>query len=166
MTLRIGRDEARRIAVRAQLLDATRPVGVVDLVTRLNLPPFIVTLGTLSIFTAIGLLYSGGASVGKAQMPDILNVMGTRFKIGPFNLTLGVLVVIAAVQFDPAKANGLDPALKALAGQPYGMFLLAIVAVGLAAYGLGFARPGEQVTVFRAGPWTRASTPVGHILTR
>ena len=29
------------------------------LVTRLNLPPFIVTLGTLSIYTAIGLLYSG-----------------------------------------------------------------------------------------------------------
>jgi fructose transport system permease protein len=27
-------------------------------------------------------------------MPDILNVMGTRFKIGPFNLTLGVLVVV------------------------------------------------------------------------
>ncbi len=64
------------------------------LVTRLNLPPFIVTLGTLSIFTAVGLLYSGGASVGKAKMPDILNVMGTRFPIGPFNLTLGVLVVI------------------------------------------------------------------------
>ncbi|MGH3340447.1 MAG: ABC transporter permease, partial [Propionibacteriaceae bacterium] len=29
------------------------------LVTRLNLPPFIATLGTLSIYTAIGLLYSG-----------------------------------------------------------------------------------------------------------
>ena len=37
------------------------------LVTRLNLPPFIVTLGTLSIFTAIGLLYSGGASVGASE---------------------------------------------------------------------------------------------------
>ena len=41
-------------------------------------------------------------------------------------------MVVAAVQFDPSKANGLDPALKALAGQPFGMFLLAIVAVGLA----------------------------------
>ena len=45
---------------------------------------------------------------------------------------IGMLVVVAAVQFDPSKANGLDPALKALAGQPFGMFLLAIVAVGLA----------------------------------
>ena len=35
------------------------------LVTRLKLPPFIVTLGTLSIFTALGLLYSGGKSVGR-----------------------------------------------------------------------------------------------------
>ena len=49
---------------------------------------------------------------------------------------IGILVVVAAVQFDPSKANGLDPALKALAGQPFGMFLLAIVAVGLAAYGV------------------------------
>jgi hypothetical protein len=38
--------------------------------------------------------------------------------------------------------------------------------VGLAAYGLGFAQPGEQVRVFRAGPWIRASTHAGHILTR
>ena len=33
------------------------------LVTRLKLPPFIVTLGTLSIFTAMALLYSSGQSV-------------------------------------------------------------------------------------------------------
>jgi fructose transport system permease protein len=63
------------------------------LVTRLNLPPFIATLGTLSIFTAIGLLYSGGASVGRNDMPPILNAMGTRFPIGPFRLTVGVVVV-------------------------------------------------------------------------
>ena len=69
------------------------------LVTRLNLPPFIVTLGTLSIYTAIGLLYSGGASVGKNKLPAILNLMGTRFPIGPFRLTIGVVVVavLAAV---------------------------------------------------------------------
>ena len=63
------------------------------LVTRLNLPPFIATLGTLSIYTAVGLLYSGGASVGRNDMPPILNAMGTRFAIGPFRLTVGVIVV-------------------------------------------------------------------------
>ena len=36
---------------------------------------------------------------------------------------------VAAVQFDPSKANGLDPALKSLAGQPFGMVLLAVVAI-------------------------------------
>jgi fructose transport system permease protein len=64
------------------------------LVTRLHLPPFIVTLGTFSIFTAIFLLYSGGASVGKRDMPPILNAMGTPIPLGPFRLTLGVLFVI------------------------------------------------------------------------
>jgi fructose transport system permease protein len=64
------------------------------LVTRLRLPPFIVTLGTLSIFTAVGLLYSNGASVGKAKMPAILNLMGNRFAVGPFNFTYGVIFVI------------------------------------------------------------------------
>jgi fructose transport system permease protein len=63
------------------------------LVTRLQLPPFIVTLGTLSIFTAIALLYSGGQQVGRRQMPPILNWAGTPINIGPLRLTTGVLVV-------------------------------------------------------------------------
>lgn len=49
---------------------------------------------------------------------------------------IGVLVVVAAVSFDASKANGMDPALKTLASEPYGMFLLAAVALGLAAYGV------------------------------
>jgi fructose transport system permease protein len=64
------------------------------LVTRIGLPPFIATLGTLSIFTAIGLLYSGGASIGRREMPPLLNLMGTPIPIGPFRLTVGVLFVI------------------------------------------------------------------------
>jgi len=43
------------------------------LVTRVNLPPFIVTLGTLSIFTAIALLYSGSKSFQNNELPDLLN---------------------------------------------------------------------------------------------
>ena len=49
------------------------------LVTRLKLPPFIVTLGTLSIFTAIALLYSGGQSVGASRCRPLLNWTGTGF---------------------------------------------------------------------------------------
>jgi fructose transport system permease protein len=116
------------------------------LVTRLNLPPFIVTLGTLSIFTAIGLLYSGGASVGKNKMPDILNVMGTRFPIGPFNLTLGVLVVIllaAVVAFALSQtawgrhvyAVGDDIDAARLAGIQVDRVLLSVYTVAGLIYG-------------------------------
>lgn len=49
---------------------------------------------------------------------------------------IGALVVTAAATFDPQQAAGLDQALKTLAGQPYGPFLLAAVALGLAAYGV------------------------------
>ena len=64
------------------------------LVTRLNLPPFIVTLGTLSIFTAMALLYSSGQSVQAAQMPDIMVWTGNVIAIGDFRLTTGVLLVL------------------------------------------------------------------------
>lgn len=47
----------------------------------------------------------------------------------------GVLVLLAAITFDPKKAGGLDAALHTLAGQPFGVVLLVIVAMGLAAYG-------------------------------
>jgi hypothetical protein len=48
----------------------------------------------------------------------------------------GVLVVVAAVKYDSAKASGLDGALKTLAAQTYGTWLLALVAVGIAAFGI------------------------------
>ena len=64
------------------------------LVTRVNLPPFIVTLGTLSIFTAIGLLYSGGQSIQGDALPGLVNWTGNSFPVGPFRLTIGVVMVI------------------------------------------------------------------------
>jgi fructose transport system permease protein len=64
------------------------------LVTRLRLPPFIVTLGTLSIFTAIALLYSGGQSVGRQQMSPLLSWTRTVVPLGPFSITTGVFIVV------------------------------------------------------------------------
>ena len=49
---------------------------------------------------------------------------------------IGVLVIVAAVRFRPEEASGLDQALNTLAQQPYGPWLLAAVAIGLAAYGV------------------------------
>ena len=49
---------------------------------------------------------------------------------------VGILVLVAAITFDPNKAGGLDDALRTLAAQPFGAVLLVIVALGLAAYGV------------------------------
>lgn len=49
---------------------------------------------------------------------------------------IGVLIITAAVQYDPDKAKGLDGALKTLVGEPYGPWLLSLIALGLLAYGL------------------------------
>ncbi|GAA3746099.1 DUF1206 domain-containing protein [Micromonospora maritima] len=48
----------------------------------------------------------------------------------------GILFVVAAWRFDPEKARGLDAALRALADESYGTWLLLVVAVGFTAYGL------------------------------
>ncbi len=55
---------------------------------------------------------------------------------GVVYLVIGGFLVVAARQSDPSEARGLDGALAALQGQPYGAVLLALVGLGLAAYGL------------------------------
>ncbi|MCB0168372.1 MAG: DUF1206 domain-containing protein [Anaerolineae bacterium] len=49
---------------------------------------------------------------------------------------VGSFFVQAAVQYDPNEARGLGGALQSLAEQPYGPWLLAIVALGLVAHGI------------------------------
>lgn len=56
---------------------------------------------------------------------------------------IGALFTIAALDYDPKKAGGLDDALKTVRDQPFGPVLLTLVAVGLAAFGVycfGWAR--------------------------
>jgi hypothetical protein len=48
----------------------------------------------------------------------------------------GVLVIIAASLSEPAKATGLDGALKTLGAQPYGAILLIVASLGIITYGL------------------------------
>ena len=48
----------------------------------------------------------------------------------------GGLIIAAAVTYDAEKARGLDGALKALAKQSYGPWLLGLVALGIAAFGV------------------------------
>lgn len=64
------------------------------LVTRLRLPPFIVTLGTLNIFVALTLLYSNGATVRGAELPSLLTFTGSPIAIGTVRITVGVLIML------------------------------------------------------------------------
>ncbi|WP_112134731.1 ABC transporter permease [Glycomyces dulcitolivorans] len=64
------------------------------LVTRLKLPPFIVTLGSLNVFLALTLLYSGGATVRGGDMPALLTLTGETFAVGGVNVTVGVVMML------------------------------------------------------------------------
>ena len=70
------------------------------LVTKLRLPPFIVTLGTWSIFFALNLWYSGSESIRSqdiATTASFLQFTGTPFVIGQARITIGSILMIALV---------------------------------------------------------------------
>jgi hypothetical protein len=48
---------------------------------------------------------------------------------------VGGMLVYAAITFDPAKAGGLDGALRTILDAPFGRVLLTLVALGIAAFG-------------------------------
>lgn len=47
----------------------------------------------------------------------------------------GLLVIIAAVTLRPEQSMGLDGGLRALREQPFGVYVLAAVGLGLICYG-------------------------------
>lgn len=49
---------------------------------------------------------------------------------------IGIFLIQAAWQTDPQAAGGLEEALRTLASQPYGPWLLGVVALGLVLYGI------------------------------
>jgi fructose transport system permease protein len=71
------------------------------LVTRIKLPPFIVTLGTLSIFFSLNAVVSESETIRGSDMPDLMTWTGTTIPIGGFRLTYGsiIMLVLFAVFF-------------------------------------------------------------------
>jgi fructose transport system permease protein len=65
------------------------------LVTRLKLPPFIVTLGTLNVFFALNLYYSKSETVRGADMSDLLLWTGKTIDVGDTRITYGSLLMVA-----------------------------------------------------------------------
>jgi len=64
------------------------------LVTRLKLPPFIVTLGTLSIFFSLNAVVSKSATVRGTDMPSIMTWTGNTIPVGGFRVTYGSIIML------------------------------------------------------------------------
>lgn len=77
----------------------------------------------------------GGAPPAARDAAERLGQVGYTALGGVYGIA-GLLVVVAALRSDPSKATGLDLALKTLAAQPYGPYLLLLMAAGLAAFGV------------------------------
>ncbi len=75
-----------------------------------------------------------GCSAGARRLVTRLGQIGFPGK-GIALAGVGGLLIWAAMTFDPAKARGLDGALHAILGLPFGQILLTLVAAGIAAFG-------------------------------
>ncbi|MBL0090740.1 MAG: ABC transporter permease [Ideonella sp.] len=125
------------------------------LVTRIKLPPFIVTLGTTNIAFALTQLYSKSQTV--TDVPEAMTWLGGTFQIGGTNVAYGTVLMIALYLFmwfwlrDTAAgrhvyAVGNSPEATRLVGIPtervlLGVYVMAGVFYGIAAL-LSVARTG------------------------
>jgi hypothetical protein len=75
------------------------------------------------------------APPGQQRLIERLGQVGYPAK-GVAIALVGVLLGWAAISFDPAKATGLDGALRTVLDAPFGKWLLTLVALGIAAYGV------------------------------
>lgn len=111
----------------------------------------VIAAGLVVIGVGVGLVVQG---IKKKFMDHIDKGMSARMrsaleKLGVFGYVangvalalVGAILGYAAITFDPAKATGLDGALRLIVTAPFGRILLTLVALGFLAYGLfAFAR--------------------------
>jgi fructose transport system permease protein len=128
------------------------------LITRLKMPPFIVTLGTLSIIGALNTYYSQSETIGMQDIEDkayLLQIMGNQLEIGGARVMWGtflMLIVAAVVWYFLNRtaygrhlyATGDDPEAARLAGIDTDRVLLSVyVFAGLIAAVAGWALIGR-----------------------
>lgn len=109
----------------------------------------IVVIGVVTVVQGIKRSFeeqldTGAMSPGTRSTVSTIGMIGYAARGVAFVL-IGVLLGYAAVTADPKKANGLDGALHTVLGQPFGRYLLTVVAIGLAAAGVfAFAQARYQ----------------------
>jgi fructose transport system permease protein len=125
----------------------TTAFGLVNglLVTRIKLPPFIVTLGTLNIAFAITQLYSHAQTI--TQIPDGMNLLGETFGLGGARVAYGAVLMLALYvatwlwlrETAPGRhvyAVGNNPEATRLTGIPTDRVLVTVYALAGAFYGI------------------------------
>jgi len=136
---------------------ATALFGLINglLVTRVKLPPFIVTLGTLNIAFAITQLYSGAQTI--TNIPDGMNLLGETFNFGGARVAYGVVLMLAlylaiwvwlrdTAQGRHIYAVGNSPEASRLAGISTDKVLLGVYVLAGVFYGIA-----ATLTVARTG---------------
>lgn len=115
------------------------------LVTKINLPPFIVTLGMLSIATAATLIYADGATIN--GLPELMRFLGKTFTIFGTEVRYGIvltllLYVIFAFVLSSTSygkhvyAVGSNPEGARLSGIPVKKILLSVYIIAGVLYGI------------------------------
>jgi fructose transport system permease protein len=118
------------------------------LVTRFRLPPFIVTLGTLSVFFSLNSVVSDSETIRGIDMPAIMTWTGDSFPIGDLRVTYGSVIMLSlfAVFFyslghtawgKHVYATGDDAEAARLAGIRTDRVLLSVYTVAGACYAIG-----------------------------
>ena len=118
------------------------------LVTRIKLPPFIVTLGTLSIFFSLNAVLSKSETIRGSDMPPLMTWTGTSFGLGGFRITYGsiIMLLLFAIFFyalgntawgKHVYATGDDIEAARLAGIQTDRVLLSVYVVAGALYAIG-----------------------------
>ena len=104
-------------------------------------------VGVVVLGVGVSLAYVGFTAKFRQQL-QLTRMSSAQVKwaagIGRFGMTargvafgvIGLLLIQAAVQSDPDEAKGLGGALQTLAEEPFGQWLLVIIAVGLVAYAI------------------------------
>ena len=125
------------------------------LVTRIKLPPFIVTLGTLNIAFACTQLYSHAQTI--TNIPDGMNLLGETFPLGSAHVPYGVVLMLAlyfgvwiwlrdTAQGRHIYAVGNSPEATRLSGISTDKVLLGVYVLAGVVYGIA-----STLTVARTG---------------
>ena len=115
------------------------------LVTRIKLPPFIVTLGTMNIAFAITQLYSGAQTI--TDLPPEMTFFGNTVKLGSAAVNYGTVLMIVMYAFmwwglrdtQPGRhvyAVGNSPEATRLTGIPTDRVLLGVYVTAGLFYGI------------------------------